>query len=39
MATLVPSFLTQFSFFFAGIEDMHKCLNEFEFQPDATTDY
>ena len=39
MATLVPSLLTRSSSFLTDIEDMHKCLNVFEFQQDLAADY
>ena len=41
MATLASSFLIESASFlhFAGNEDMHKFLNEFEFLPDPINDY
>ena len=38
MATLAPSFFDSIFFVLAGIEDLHKCLDEFEFQEDLATD-
>ena len=38
MNTLVPSFFYLIFFVSAGNKDMHKSLDEFEFQPDPTTD-
>ena len=38
MTTLAPSLVLNF-FNLAGNKDMHKSLDEFEFQPDPTTDY
>ena len=36
--TLAPSVLIGSSLFFAGKEDNHNILDEFEFQPDSTKD-
>ena len=37
MNTLAPSFFKSISLIFAGNEDMHESLDEFELQPDTTT--
>ena len=37
--TLAPSFFAWIVFILAGNKDMHKSLDEFEFQADPTTDY
>ena len=39
MNTIAPSFFYLIFFVPAGIKDMHKSLDEFEFQPDPTTYY
>ena len=39
MNTLVPSFFNLVFFVPAGNKDLHKSLDEFEFQQDPTTDY
>ena len=38
MRTLVPSFLVGFVIVFAGNKDNYNILDEFEYQPDSTTD-
>ena len=39
MAKTMSLFFDPIFFILAGNKNIHKCLNEFEFRPDPTTDY